>query len=155
MKGTSKIDALDIAILRELQNNSKQGYRDIALKIHTHPNTVMQRIKKLERDEVIKGYSADLDYSKLGYDLSVIVMIKVKKGQVGHIMQLEDVSSLPEVQALYAVTGSSDLVLLLQVKDRKHLAETLQKIQTNAIVIRTNTLMILFAYKEPNEFNPL
>ena len=155
MEMPHKIDALDLSILRELQNDSKQGYRDIALKINTHPNTVMQRIKKLEREGVIKGYSADLDYSKLGYDLSALVMVRVKKGQVGHIMQLEDVSSLPEVQALYAVTGSSDLALLLRVKDRKHLAETLQKIQMNKIVVRTNTLTILFAYKEPNEFNPL
>ncbi len=149
------LDELDIALLRELKNDCMQGYRDLASKLRMHPNTVMQRIKRLEREHIVRGHYADVDYSRLGLDLHALLLIKVKKGTVGVTEQLKDVAALPQVQSLYAIAGHYDLVMLIQVKDRAELAETLQKIQKNAIIVRTNTFLILHPYKQYHEFNPL
>ncbi len=150
-----KYDELDLSILRELREDSKQSVRVLAKLLGAHPNTVAQRIKRLEKNQVIIKYSVDVDYRKIGYDIHAVALIKVKKGRVGEIRQLDTMINLPEVQALYAVAGSYDVVCLIRAKTRDHLTEVLKKMQTTEILVRSNTLLVLYTYKHPYEFNPL
>lgn len=148
-------DDIDLAILRELREDSKQSLRKLSEKIRVHPNTIMQRIKKLEEEKVIIKYSVDIDYRKVGYDIHALVLIKVKKGIIGDMQQLIDVTSLPQIQALYAITGTYDILALLRAKDRDDMSEIIRKVQTNKIITKTNTFLIMYPYKQPYEFNPL
>ncbi|MDO8554433.1 MAG: Lrp/AsnC family transcriptional regulator [Candidatus Micrarchaeota archaeon] len=150
-----KYDDLDLAILRELREDSKQSIRELVKKIGSHPNTLMQRIKRLEQNKVIIKYSIDVDYRQIGYDIHAVALIKVKKGKVGDTNQLSPITDLPEVQAVYASAGSYDVVCLIRAKTRDHLTEVLKKIQETEILIRSNTLLVLYTYKHPYEFNPL
>lgn len=147
-------DALDIAILRELRENSKQSYRRLAEKIGTHPNTLMQRIKKLENEKIIKKYVAEVNYKKLGYDFHAIIMLRTKKIRIGEPDQFINVSRLPEIIALYGTTGHYDAIALARVKGRDELMELLGKIQNIEGVLKTTTFVVLFSYKEPSEYNP-
>ncbi len=148
-------DLHDLAILREIREGSKQSLRTLAEKIGIHPNTLMQRIKRLESEKVIIKYSTDIDYRKIGYDMHALVLVKVRKGVVGDYTQLVDIVHLPQIQALYAVTGPYDVVALIRAKDRDELAEVLQKMQKNQIIIKTHTFLVMHTYKQPYEFNPL
>ena len=148
-------DDVDRAILRELRQDSKQSLRKLAEKIHAHPNTIMQRIKRLENEKVIIKYSIDVDYRKIGFDMHALVLVKVKKGVIGDYDQFKDVSRFPEIQALYAITGIYDVAALLRARDRDEMSEVLRKMQTNPFITKTNTLLILHTYKQPYDFNPL
>lgn len=150
-----KADVLDLAILRELREDGKQSIRKLAQKVGSHPNTLMQRIKRLEKEEVIKKHSIDIDFRKLGLDMHAVVLIKVKKGIIGEDNQLKDITNLPQIQALYAVTGNYDLLALLRAKDRDEMSEVLRKMQKNPIIIKTNSTLVLHTYKQPYQFNPL
>ena len=150
-----KYDNTDLMILNELRDDCKKPVKEIARKLRIHPNTVLMRVKKLENDKVILKYQAEIDYRKLGYELHVIIMVRVRKGRAGDPEQLADLSSIPEVQALYACTGAYDVIAVVRVKDRDELVKVLRKIGENEIVTKTTTHIILYGYKHPYEYNPL
>lgn len=148
-------DSTDLAILRELRNDCKRPVRELAKKLKVHPNTLLQRIKKLEKEKIIVRYMAEVDFHKIGYDLHAIIMGKVRKGRAGDPDQLADLSSIPEVQSLYAATGAYDIVAIVKVRNRDQLVEVVRKIGENPIVVKTMTQIILYSYKNPHEFNPI
>lgn len=151
----SKVDAVDLMILRELRNDCKRPMRELATKLRMHPNTLLQRIKRLEKSKVIRKYHADVDYKSLGYDMHAVVMIKIKKSGLEDETLLKDVSALPEVVALYAVTGVSDCIAIVKAKNRDDLVRILKAVQSQVSVLRTTSYLILVTYKEAFEFNPL
>ena len=151
----SKVDAVDLMILRELRNDCKRPMRELATKLRMHPNTLLQRIKRLEKSKVIRKYHADVDYKSLGYDMHAVVMIKIKKSGLEDESLLKDVSALPEVVALYAVTGVSDCIAIVKAKNRDDLVRILKAVQSQVSVLRTTSYLILVTYKEAFEFNPL
>ncbi|MEW6749071.1 MAG: Lrp/AsnC family transcriptional regulator [Candidatus Micrarchaeota archaeon] len=153
MKG--KIDTVDLMILRELRNDCKRPMRELAQKLRMHPNTLLQRIKRLEKSKIIQKYHAEVDYKSLGYDMHSIVMIKIKKSGLEDEGLLGNVAKLPEVQALYAVTGGADVIAVVKAKNRDDLVRILKAIQSESSVLRTTSYLVLITYKESYEFNPL
>ncbi len=151
----NRYDKLDMLILNELRKNCKQNLKQLAAKFGTHPNTLLQRIRKLEREGVIIGYLAEVDYGKLGYDLQALVMIKMNKGMLHDPEILKELGRIPNIKALYGVTGTHDCIALIVTKNKDELVEVLQKIQSNRIVVKTITYLVLSTYKNPYEFNPL
>ena len=76
----TEIDAVDKRILNHLLDNGRDSYREIAKKMRLSPATVMKRVRALESKGVIKSYSAVLDYDKLGYDIHIIIDVRVARG---------------------------------------------------------------------------
>lgn len=148
-------DELDIAILKELRENGKHTAREIAKKLGTHPNTMVHRIRRLEKNNVIIKYTIEIDYRRLGYDLQTVALLKIKKGKIGEVSQLKEVIEIPEMQALYAITGSYDILCILRTKDQNHLSEVLRKLQRIDVVTRSNTILVLYTYKHHYEFEPI
>lgn len=152
-----KYDELDFGILRELREHANLSYKEIAKRLKAHPNTVMLRIKRLERENVIRKYSADIDYSKLGLKLRAAITMRTrgvnvlnvgKKGHVNGILQI------PQLIALYGTAGPTDAIAFVEVKDINELTEVIAKIQNTPGVIRTSTYVILATYKHSSEYNP-
>ncbi len=76
------MDDLDIQITRSLNENARKSYRDIARELRVSLSTVSNRIHKLEEEGAIKGYAPIVDDSKMGYDLQVVVGIRISKGKL-------------------------------------------------------------------------
>ncbi|MBU0590603.1 Lrp/AsnC family transcriptional regulator [Candidatus Micrarchaeota archaeon] len=150
-----KIDTIDLMILRELRNDCKRPMRELAQKLKMHPNTLLQRIKKLESSKFIRGYQADIDYSAVGYDIQGVIIMKVKSSQLENEEVLNDLAKLPEIVALYSVTGGIDCMAIFKVRTRESLLVLLKHIQASQAILRTNTYHILYTHKGPSCFNPL
>ena len=150
-----KLDDLDRKILASLVENSKLMSKELSRKLRIHPNTLLQRLKKLNSDGVIKKYTVQIDYEKVDFDLHVIIMMKVKKGRAGDIDQLRDLLHVGEIEALYATTGVWDVIGTARVKNRQHLLKVVQKLGQCDIITKTASTIVLFTYKEPADFNPL
>ncbi|MDD5171659.1 MAG: Lrp/AsnC family transcriptional regulator [Candidatus ainarchaeum sp.] len=151
----NKVDTLDLMILRELRDDCKRPMRELAQKLRMHPNTLLQRIKRLEKSKIIRKYHADIDYKELGYDMHAVVMIKIKKSGLEDQDLLKHVAALPEVQSLYAVAGGADCIAVVKAKNRDDLVRILTRIQTEPAVLRTTSYLVLVTYKESYQFNPL
>jgi DNA-binding Lrp family transcriptional regulator len=151
---TKLYDDLDVRILAELREDSKQSYKKLAEKLKTHPNTLMQRIKKLENNKIIKKYTVDPDYRKLGFDFRAIVMLRTRGIAITGHKEFDMITRLPQVMALYGTTGNYDAVAVLEVKNMQELTEVLGKIQHALGVQRTTTYLVLETYKHSSDYNP-
>jgi DNA-binding Lrp family transcriptional regulator len=150
-----KIDEIDLMILRELRDDCKRPVRELAKKLNIHPNTLLQRIKKLEKSGVLIKYIAEIDYSKLGFDLHAIVSIKLDKIARSKWPTIEELRDIKDISALYAVTGQYDITAIVKTKNRETLTNVLAELNKKPYVIETNTMLVLFPFKHAYEFNPL
>jgi Lrp/AsnC family transcriptional regulator for asnA, asnC and gidA len=151
----NKIDTVDLMILKELRNDCKRPMRELAQTLRMHPNTLLQRIKRLEKANIIRKYHADIDYKELGYDMHAMVLIKIRKGGLEDDKLLGDVRHIPEVVAMYATSGAADVIAMVKAKNRDDLVRILRFIQDQKSVLRTTTYLVLITYKESYQFNPL
>ena len=79
---TMELTERDNKILNIVVDNSRLSLRGIAKKANISVATVMHHVKKLEQEKVIKNYTANLDYEKAGYDVEVIIEIRISKGKL-------------------------------------------------------------------------
>ena len=143
--GKMPIDETDRKILNALLENSRLSYRQIAAKVGVSVATVMNRVNRLEKEGVIKGYTAMLDYEKLGYDIDAMINMKISKGKLFEVEK--KIANHPSVAAIFDTTGNFDSVVLAKFKNRRALDQFLKKIQTYEFVVRTHTVLILNTIK--------
>jgi Lrp/AsnC family transcriptional regulator, regulator for asnA, asnC and gidA len=141
-----RLDKIDEKIINELSSDSKIGLRQLAQKLGVSFVTVRNRIKKLEDMKAIKQYTAKVDYEKLGYEVHIIIEVRIQRGK---LIELEKrIANSPNVYALYDVTGDFDALVIAKFKSTKSMDAFLKKIQTYDFVERTNTILVLNTIKE-------
>lgn len=150
-----KLDESDIAILALLRDNSNVPLKDMSAKIGVHPNTIMKRVSRIEDEGIIRGYKADIDYAKLGYDTYAIVSIKIddKKGEGGQLQKM--LCGIPEVVALHDIAGENDSVAIIRVRSREELLAIIKMIRSHNCVISTVSQQVWVTYKTAADYNPL
>ena len=144
------LDELDKEIINSLLIDSRQSYRKLAKKLKVSVATIMHRVNKLEKEDVIKKYTAKINYEKLGYDIEVLIDIKISKGKL--FLVEKKIASNPNVFAVYDTTGADDAVILARFPNRRKMDNFLKKIQTYDFVERTHTKLILNTIKEDQMF---
>lgn len=140
------IDKTNKAILNTLLENSRLSYRQIAAKVGVSVATVLNRVKALEKNKIIKNYTAQLDYEKLGYDIEVIIDIRVSKGKLYEVEK--KIAKHPNVYAVYDNTGHFDATIIARFPTRRLMDNFLKHTQSFDFVERTETKLILKTMKE-------
>jgi DNA-binding Lrp family transcriptional regulator len=141
-----EIDDIDKKILNVILDNSKLSFRAIARKVGVSVVTVLKRVKILEREKIIKNYTSTLDYEKIGYDIHVIINLRIAKGKLFEVEA--KIAKNPNVFAVYDATGNFDCLIIAKFKNRRSMDSFLKKIQTYDFVERTETSLILHTIKE-------
>lgn len=115
-------DQLDRAVLEALQENGRISVADLGRKIHLSPPAVYQRIKRLERAGLIRGYVALLDREAAGYDVLCFIRLSVQPlNQEQMELLREMVRRQPEVLECYHIAGSHDILMKVAVPDHRAL----------------------------------
>ena len=140
------IDETDLKILKNLLVDARQSARKLSLKLGLSTVTVLSRVEKLEKLKIIKSYSAMLDDQKLGYDLTAIIEISAKEGQMALVEK--DVSTMDNVCAVYDITGQTDAMVVAKFKTRGELSEFVKELSSKPNVENTNTHIVLNTVKE-------
>ena len=143
-----KIDSTDRKILASLLENSKFSYRQIAKRINVSAATVMNRIRKLEGNNVITSYSSKIDHSKLGFDITAIVELKIKKGKDEDVYNGLMVN--PYVTSLYKITGPYDILAVTKFRSREELNKFIEKLVGDENIEDTHTKYVLDILKDDN-----
>ena len=141
-----KIDDLDRKIIQKLMANSRNSFRAIAKSLNISVATAISRVNKMEKEGIIKNYSANIDYEKLGYDITAIIEIIVSKGKLVEIE--EKLAKYPSVLGVYDITGETDAVIITRFKNRKELNSFVKSLLAMQNVERTNTHFVLNVVKE-------
>jgi len=140
------MDDLDKKILQAYLSDSRVSYRELAHKLSVSTTTVQSRTLKLEKAGIIRGYSAIFDHEKVGYQLTAITEISVAKGK---LLELErEVAKLPQVLAVYDVTGLTDAMVIAKFKSREELSKFTKTLLAMPFIERTNTHIVLTTVKE-------
>ncbi|WP_416445731.1 Lrp/AsnC family transcriptional regulator [Leeuwenhoekiella sp. A16] len=115
------LDAIDISLLKLLQENSNRTTKDLAARVNLSHTPVFERVRRLEKSGYIKKYVAVLDAEKLGKDLIVFCNITLKQHtkEIGNKF-VQDIKSISEVTECYNISGDYDFLLKVLVKDMKH-----------------------------------
>jgi DNA-binding Lrp family transcriptional regulator len=141
-----QLDETDLRILKVLLADSRLSSRQVAKKCGISIGTVLSRVKKLEEDGIVKGYTVLLDQEKLGYELTVVTEITVSKGR---LLEMEnEIAKLPNVCCVYDLTGLSDAAIIAKFKSREDLSRFTKKMLALPYVERTNTHVVLTTVKE-------
>jgi DNA-binding Lrp family transcriptional regulator len=140
------LDEIDSKILRQVLKDARMSYRKIADEIDISPPTVLSRVQKLEKEKIIKSYSALVDHEKLGYDLTAVIEVTAVKGKITEVQK--HISKFPNVCAVYDITGLTDIIVVAKFKNRKDLSDFVKKEMSLPYIERTNTRMVLVTVKE-------
>lgn len=127
MNGLNRIDS---KILRALQRDGRLSYAELARRVGLTTTPCIERVKRLERDGVITGFSALVDPVAVGAALVVFVQIRLSRTSQDNFEKFKAAASdLSEVQECYLVSGDFDYLIKARVADmtayRQFLGETL------------------------------
>jgi Lrp/AsnC family leucine-responsive transcriptional regulator len=129
----TKIDEYDKKILRALGIDARLSVEKVSEIVNLSATPVRRRIRRLEREGVIKRYTIDVDLNKCGYSQKLFVFIKLQSRDQATIADFEGkVLDLPEVTSCSLVSGPHDYILTLRHKDmdtyNKFLREVLSEL---------------------------
>lgn len=139
------------AILKLLESNSKLSSEDLAKMLDASPQEVEKEIKKLEEEKIILGYGTLINWEKAGEEVvSALIDVKViPQRNVGFDQVAERIQRYPEVKALFLMSGSYDLSVLVEGKNLKEVARFVsEKLATIEHVQSTTTHFVLKKYKQ-------
>ncbi len=115
---SSILDHTDLAILRLLQEDAFLTHKEIAVRLGLTTTPVYERIRRLERTGVIRGYVALVDRSRVGKPLVVMCSVSLKEHALSRLQQFEQsVCALPEVTEVLHIAGGFDYLLKVIVRD--------------------------------------
>ncbi|MBX2857687.1 MAG: Lrp/AsnC ligand binding domain-containing protein [Cellvibrionaceae bacterium] len=127
------LDKIDRNILKVLQKNGRVTYADIARQVGLSTTPCLERVKKMEKQGVIRGYTTIVNPEYLKANLVVFINIRLSKQEQDVFAKFKAaVLKLTTVQECYLVSGNFDYLLKARVKDmssyRKFYAETVLKL---------------------------
>lgn len=136
-------DDLDCQIVSALEEDARISVLDLARKLGAPNSTIRDRMRKLEEEGVIQGYTARLDYEKLGFGIKAVVLV-TRASTVSLEEALGDISQVSEVTNVQYVTGEVDEILTVYARNIEHLKDILfTKFASLSGSSRFNTLIVL------------
>lgn len=145
------LDRTDVDLLRLLQDDARISNKDLAAKVGLSASACLERVRRLVRDGVIRGFHTVVDPDAVGAGLEALLMVglqrhtrKVIDGFQSYCLGLE------EVVGLWHITGTSDFVIRLMTRDHVHLRDFLMdSFTTRPEVARLQTHVVLWADEKP------
>lgn len=140
------MDQTDERILKNLMMDGRLSARQLALKLGMSTVTILTRIRKMEKEKIIYGYTALIDHEKIGYSLTAIIEIIAKNDK---IVSIEDeIAKFENVCGVYDITGSTDTVVIAKFKERNELSTFVKSLASISNVENTITHVVLNTTKE-------
>ena len=116
------MDALDTAILRELQADARRTNRDIAAAVGVAPTTALDRTRGLRQRGVIRGALLDIDLAAIGRPVQALIFIRIRPPKRQVLEAFRDwAARLPETLGVFVVAGNEDFLLHVAVADNQGL----------------------------------
>ena len=138
-----KVDSLDRSILNVLRDSGRSSFVEIADRVGVTERTIRTRMKRLEEDGVIRGYTI----RETGIGLTALIRLKVGPGtEIGSLAG--EFASWQNVESVYEVSGDADLIAVVHVDDTVGLREMLDKmwLTAPAEISSTQTELVLEQY---------
>jgi DNA-binding Lrp family transcriptional regulator len=118
MSAAVDLDSTDWKILHELQRNGRITNVELASRVGLSPPPCLRRVQVLEKAGLITGYRAQVDATRLGFDVAVFAFVGLKSQAESELSAFErQASRWPLVREAYAISGDADFMLKLVARD--------------------------------------
>ena len=140
------LNEIDSELLVQLSKNGKASQRMLAKETGAALGTVNAHVKQLENKKIIKGYFACIDPEKVGFKLTAIINLRIKKGTLIDVQA--SIAKHSRVFGVYDVTGEWDSLILARFKDREEMDKFIKTTLSQKHIERTSTSLVLNTVKE-------
>ena len=141
---TQTLDAIDRRILVELQANGRITNVELARRAGISAPPCLRRVRRLEQAGVIRGYHADPDPHKLGWQVVVFAVVGLDSQKETVLADFEQlVAGWPEVRECHMIRGGGDFLLKLVARDTAHENQLTQRLTGSPTVTRVQTLQTI------------
>ncbi len=149
-----KLDRIDQTILTILQENGRITNAELASRVGISPPATLERVRRLERNGVIRRYVALLDPRKLGHDVMALVAVTLAVHQLSSVDPfMQRIRELPEVLECYHITGEEDFLLKVYAPDiETYEAFVLNKLSRIPGINKIKTSFVLSTVKYQTAF---
>ena len=141
MKSSYELDRIDFAILTILQKNGRISNKRLAERVGLAPSSCLERVRRLVRNGVVRGFRGEVEPAWLGIGLQAIIAVRLQQ----HSRELVDtfrdyVLGLPEVRYVYHVAGADDFLIHVAARDtedlRSFVVEQRNELQGDGFVVQ-------------------
>ena len=140
------VEEIDRRIVRLLAADGRMSFTDLAKQTGLSVSAVHQRVRRLEKRGVIRGYAALVDYDAVGLPLTAFVSIKPIDPSAPDDAP-ERLAHLEGIEACYSVAGEESYILKVRVGSPVELEELLQQIRASAGVSTRTTVVLSIPYE--------
>ncbi len=138
------LDAIDRRILVELQEDGRMTNVELARRVGISAPPCLRRVRRLEEDGYIRGYHADTDPQRLGWEITFFAVVGLDSQKESVLAGFEAmVAAWPEVRECHMIRGGGDFVLRLVARDTAHENQLTQRLTGAASVSRVQTLQTI------------
>jgi Lrp/AsnC family leucine-responsive transcriptional regulator len=134
------LDKKDFALIDALQQNASQRLEDLARMVQLAPSSVHDRLRRLERDGIIRKWTIDLDASALG--LGVLAFVGIRATRPCSEL-LEALRAIPSIEECHSVAGELSLILKVRVAGTPALLELSERLRQIPGIEQTETTIVL------------
>jgi DNA-binding Lrp family transcriptional regulator len=136
------MDDTDSRIVALLRENARRSFQDIGQHVHLSAPAVKRRIDRLERDGVIRGYTAEVDAGAFGWHAEAFVDLYCEGGMPAEAIK-QAVEGEPGVVSAHTVAGEASALLHVMARDTQDLELCLERIRATDGISRTVTEVVL------------
>lgn len=138
------LDAIDRRILMELQADGRMTNVELARRAGISAPPCLRRVRRLEEAGVIRGYHADSDPQKLGWEIAFFAVVGLDSQKETVLSAFEQqVAAWPEVRECHMIRGGGDFLLKLVARDTAHENQLTQRLTGMPTVSRVQTLQTI------------
>jgi DNA-binding Lrp family transcriptional regulator len=138
------LDAIDRRILSELQSDGRMTNVELARRAGISAPPCLRRVRRLEEAGIIRGYHADTDPHRLGWEIIFFAIVGLESQRETVLSAFEQlVATWPEVRECHMIRGGGDFLLKLVARDTAHENQLTQRLTGSPTVTRVQTLQTI------------
>jgi len=142
------MDSFDFKILKELSKNSRKPLWEIGKAIGIYsPSAISRRIKEMQKNHIIKGFKAYIDFDKLGYNFITATFVRARYGIKYHDIVAEKIMKIKGVIDILFLLGDIDFYLLCATKNKDDYVYILDELEKITEIERSDTHTVVNIYK--------
>lgn len=145
-----KLDEIDVMILSELEKNGRLSIRELSKRINLSPPSVTERVKRLEDNGVIEGYTISINKKKLGLSIDCIIKVTMRNGEYEKFKNF--IKNYSRSEWCYRIAGDGCFLVKLSVKDLNEIEEFINEVSPYAITSTNIAFSEVDLYNSINKF---
>jgi Lrp/AsnC family transcriptional regulator, leucine-responsive regulatory protein len=143
--GSQVVDDIDRKLLSVLLEDAKQKYAELGARIHLSPAAVFERVKRLERDGILRRFTISLDPVAVGLPVCAFIRVKTR---LSCRSVAQTLVTMHEIEECHAVAGEDCLLLKVRVETPQALEELLDRMKSIEGLESTITTVVLTTHFE-------